>query len=315
MLTRCFMLTSPMRFEISIEDVDHTRLIATPEYVAISDDDINIYQGKYDYNGAVQRALPLCLLRAAVGRIMLDPVGRQQTGSNVILIPPRNNGYEGFSQELINLDDDSILPIPEQEFSPEWVFTDAVASACSAVRKAGCDQGRPLIWGANLQAYVLAAVLSELYGVKPVVICEDDLLLSSFGFAEVYDIRAEILIDDITTAYITASSPFLPNAIEQSLQLLQPRGILVLGSWLEGGCAFSSAHTVNKELRILGSSVNAGDDYIQAARLMGQPGFRENMSRLVLGTESISSIREYYHAFEAEAHSTKLGKAIYRLAF
>lgn len=318
MLTRCFKLTEPMRFELSIEDVNQRQLIATPEYIAISDVDIERYQGLNDYRGIIRLSCPLCLVDYALGRIMRDPAGKLAIGDHVVMLPDR----EGFSRELINLDKEHMLPIYPSQASPapEWVLTKAVAAACAAIRRGG--KQKALVWGSGMEAYIIALTLYHLSGpgspggrIRPVVVCDDETKMDSFYFAETHNMREYLLKDSFEVAFVTVNNAFISNAVSQSLALLQPGGRLVLSRWQEGSIAFHTGHILHKQLHTLGSLYNEAEDYAQAVTLMADTDFRTAIAKLILGVEQISNIREFYHAFEAEAHSTALGKTVFRLAF
>lgn len=308
MLTRCFKLTAPMRFELSIEDVDQHNPIATPEYIAVSDADIERYQGINDYRGSIVKSCPLCLVDYAVGRIMRDPKDNLPSGSHVVMLPRG----EGFSRELISLDRSCMLPVEASE--PVWVLTEAVASACAAIRRGG-NADHPLVWGSDVDAYITALTLCHMNGSRPLMMIDDEARMGSFDFAEVHSMREYLLKDSFGVAYVTVNNAFISTAVSQALALLRPEGTLVLSRWQEGSIAFHTGHILQKELHIAGSLSNTAGDYAQAMRLMAIPAFRKALEKLVLGTERIANIREFYAAFEAEARSTALGKTVYRLAF
>lgn len=315
MFTRCFKITSPMRFEVFIEDVDTTKLIVTPGYMAINASDMHSYLGRNDAD-EMRHAFPMCLIREATGSVLQDPSGKHEPGDAVLLLPDDTApaGGDGFSRELLNIRGSNILPIPAN--TPEWVFCSCVATACAMIRKAKPGNGTPVaIWGDGTAAYIIALTLLHASNCAPIVIGQDDERLARFGNMQTLNMREHHKLPDIALAINTMQAGAGIDAINQALDKLARNGALLLDNLNIGPSTVDTRVIVQKEITLSGISARNRQDYTRAVQLMEQPEFLGLLKPLIQGTSRISNIRDFYHAFENEAASDAFGRHVYQLAF
>ena len=169
MFAKSYKITEPKRFEIFVEDIRNENVLVRPEILAVCKADIRYYLGNRSLN-ILKRKFPMSLIHEATGVVIRDKSGKFKSGQRVVLLPcrksdcdgtkcevcVRNNphlldnycpeskfcssNYDGFSKELIDLEHEYMIPIPD-EIGVEAVFSELISVGCCAMRRAGFTDG------------------------------------------------------------------------------------------------------------------------------------------------------------------------------
>ena len=158
MFAKSYKITEPKRFEIFVEDIRNDHVLVRPEYLAVCKADIRYYLGNRSLR-ILKRKFPMSLIHEATGVVVRDKSGKFKNGQRIVLLPcrksdcdgtkcevcVRNNprlldnycpeskfcssNYDGFSKELIDLEHEYMIPIPD-EIGPEAVFSELISVGC-----------------------------------------------------------------------------------------------------------------------------------------------------------------------------------------
>ena len=142
MFVKSYKITEPKCFEIFVEDIEEDKVLVRPEYLAVCKADIRYYLGNRERT-VLKRKFPMSLVHEGIGIVARDRTGVFKAGQRVVMIPCekaecdgtkcsscvrtydylkdnycpkskfRSSNADGFSKEMINIDSEYILPIPD----------------------------------------------------------------------------------------------------------------------------------------------------------------------------------------------------------
>jgi threonine dehydrogenase-like Zn-dependent dehydrogenase len=163
-------------------------------------------------------------------------------------------GRDGAHAEFLQLPVGNLLPVPENVPDQQAVFTEPLAAACGILERAPQMTGETCVAviGDGKLGQLCAQVLA-LTGAQVLLAGKhaDKLRLAAargIETATVDEARKRARLFDVTVEASGAASGF-----ELALDLLRPRGTLVLKSTFHGATEMDSARVVVDEISVVGS--------------------------------------------------------------
>ena len=308
----CFVIENPKKNDILVR----------PRFLSICAADQRYYQGNRPPE-VLAKKLPLALFHEAVGEVLRDPSGELKSGTYCVLLPGgidslddesnykqgaffRSSNADGFCQEIMCLDRRELLPIPNEPVWP-YVFTELMSVCCQALRKLERvilvnKKIKIGIWGDGAMSYMMALTLKKLRPECELYIFgkHDDKLIN-FSF-----VKQKINIADmsdrtkIDVAIECVGGAGAQSAINQSIEKLNPTGILLLMGVSEISPAIPTRTILEKGLIIIGSSRSTKKDFEIALNLISKKSVQYNLLKIISLKKSLSSASELIDIFNED---------------
>lgn len=347
MFAKSYKITEPKRFEIFVEDIRNENVLVRPDYLAVCKADIRYYLGNRSLS-ILKRKFPMSLIHEATGVVVRDKSGEFKSGQRVVLLPCRrsecdgskcevcvrdnphlldnycpeskfcSSNYDGFSKELIDLDKEYMIPIPD-EIGEEAVFSELISVGCCALRRAGFSEGESVksvtVWGDGIMGYIISLVAKYGFGCEVNIVGLSKEKLEKFDFAKVYysnDIEA---LPRMSVAIEAVGGNASGIAANQAIDKLYSGGKLILSGVANDNVPLNTRMVLEHGISIRGTTRSVRCDFEKAVELLTIPEFREHIKTLLLSVREVNNIRDYYAVFEEESKSTALGKNIMKISF
>ena len=347
MFAKSYKITEPKRFEIFVEDIRNENVLVRPDYLAVCKADIRYYLGNRSLS-ILKRKFPMSLIHEATGVVVRDKSGELKSGQRVVLLPCRksecdgskcevcvrdnphlldnycpeskfcSSNYDGFSKELIDLDKEYMIPIPD-DIGEEAVFSELISVGCCALRRAGFTEGESVnsvtVWGDGIMGYIISLVAKYGFGCEVNIVGLSKEKLEKFDFANVYysnDIEA---LPRMSVAIEAVGGNASGIAANQAIDKLYSGGKLILSGVANDNVPLNTRMVLEHGISIRGTTRSVRCDFEKAVELLTIPEFREHIKTLLLSVREVNNIRDYYAVFEEESKSTALGKNIMKISF
>lgn len=347
MFAKSYKITEPKRFEIFVEDIRNENILVRPDYLAVCKADIRYYLGNRSLS-VLKRKFPMSLIHEATGVVIRDKSGKYKSGQRVVLLPCRkaecdgtkcevcvrdnphlldnycpeskfcSSNHDGFSKELVDIEEDYILPIPEG-IGPEAVFSELISVGCCAMRRAGFTDGEAVesvtVWGDGIMGFIIALVAKYGYGCKVNVVGLSKEKLAQFDFADIYYSNDIDALPRMSVAIEAVGGNASGIAANQAIDKLYSGGKLILAGVANDNVPLNTRMVLEHGISIRGTTRSVRCDFEKALELLTIPEFREQIKKLLISIEEVNNIRDYYSVFEKESKSTALGKSIMKISF
>lgn len=347
MFAKSYKITEPKRFEIFVEDIRNENVLVRPDYLAVCKADIRYYLGNRSLS-ILKRKFPMSLIHEATGVVVRDKSGELKSGQRVVLLPCRksecdgskcevcvrdnphlldnycpeskfcSSNYDGFSKELIDLDKEYMIPIPD-DIGEEAVFSELISVGCCALRRAGFTEGESVnsvtVWGDGIMGYIISLVAKYGFGCEVNIVGLSKEKLEKFDFANVYysnDIEA---LPRMSVAIEAVGGNASGIAANQAIDKLYSGGKLILSGVANDNVPLNTRMVLEHGISIRGTTRSVRCDFEKAVELLTIPEFRKHIKTLLLSVREVNNIRDYYAVFEEESKSTALGKNIMKISF
>ena len=333
MINIVYRLKSPKFFEESIDEIDLDGVIVRPSYLSICQADQRYYQGSRPAE-VLERKLPMALIHEGIGEVVYDKSGEFNAGDKVVMIPNtptgddvcranysykskfRGSGFDGFTSDLIKLESDRIVKIPE-EFDPYVsAFIELISVAYQGISKfselAITPKDTLGVWGDGNLGFITALFLKEKFPESKVIVFGKHMEnLNLFSFAdEIYQIHN--VPDDlkIDHAFECVGSSASQSAIDQIIDLINPQGTINLFGVSEYPIPINTRMVLEKGLTIQGNSRSEREDFIGVVETLKQnPRLFENLDKLITNVCEINSLNDLKEAFDKD-YISQFGKTI-----
>ena len=347
MFAKSYKITEPKRFEIFVEDIRNENVLVRPEILAVCKADIRYYLGNRSLN-ILKRKFPMSLIHEATGVVVRDKSGKFKSGQRVVLLPcrksecdgtkcevcVRNNphlldnycpeskfcssNYDGFSKELIDLEHEYMIPIPD-DIGVEAVFSELISVGCCALRRAGFSDGESVknitVWGDGIMGFIMALVAKFGYGCDVNVVGLSKEKLDKFDFANVYYSNDIDSLPRMSVAIEAVGGNASGIAANQAIDKLYSGGKLILSGVANDNIPLNTRMVLEHGISIRGTTRSVRCDFEKAVELLGNSEFRSQIKKLLLSITEVNDIKDYYAIFEKESKSTALGKNIMKISF
>jgi len=333
MINIVYRLKSPKFFEESIDEMELDGVVVRPTYMSICQADQRYYQGSRPAE-ILDKKLPMALIHEGIGEVVFDSEGNFKSGDKVVMIPNtpvgddvcranysynskfRGSGFDGFTSDLIKLESDRIVKLPDNFNNYVSAFIELISVAYQGISKFDeisiTPKRRLGVWGDGNLGYITALLLKELYTESNVVVFgKHQENLNLFSFADetyrIHDVPNDLTIDH---AFECVGSSASQSAIEQIIDLINPQGTINLFGVSEYPVPINTRMILEKGLTVQGNSRSEREDFIGVVELLTKnPQLFEYLEKLITNVCEINSLNDLKDAFDKDSIS-KFGKTI-----
>ena len=333
MINIVYRLKSPKFFEESIDEIELDGVVVRPTYLSICQADQRYYQGSRPAE-ILDKKLPMALIHEAIGEVVFDSKCNFKSGDKVVMIPNtpmgddvcranysykskfRGSGFDGFTSDLIKLEDDRIVKLPDDFNDKVCAFIELISVAYQGITKFGeiaiTPKDKIGVWGDGNLGFITALFLKELYPDSTVTVFgkhQENLNLFSFAdeIYRIHDVPDNVEIDH---AFECVGSSASQSAIEQIIDLINPQGTVNLFGVSEYPIPINTRMVLEKGLTIQGNSRSDREDFIGVVETLKEnPQLFEYLEKLITNTCEINSLNDLKEAFDKD-YLSKFGKTI-----
>lgn len=333
MINIVYRLKSPKFFEEAIDEIELDGVVVRPTYLSICQADQRYYQGSRPAE-ILERKLPMALIHEAIGKVVYDNSGEFNAGDKVVMIPNtpqgddvcranysynskfRGSGFDGFTSDLVKLDSDRVVKIPD-EFNPfVSAFIELISVAYQGITKFSNIAITPKdtlgVWGDGNLGFITALLLKVMFPKSKVIVFGKHLEnLNLFSFVdEIYQIHNVAKDLTIDHAFECVGSSASQSAIEQIIDLINPQGTINLFGVSEYPIPINTRMVLEKGLTVQGNSRSEREDFIGVVdTLKENPQLFEHLDKLVTNICEINTLNDLKEAFEKD-YISHFGKTI-----
>lgn len=333
MINIIYRLKSPKFFEESIEDIDLEGVLVRPTYLSICQADQRYYQGSRPPE-ILDKKLPMALIHEGIGEVVHDFSGDLKSGDKVVMIPNtpveedicranysrkskfRGSGFDGFTSDLVKLDFDRVVKIPDDFDFQVSAFIELISVAYQGIDKFLDISITPKdvlgVWGDGNLGFITALLLKEMCpDSKVLVFGKHKENLDLFSFAdETY--RIDNVPDNVIIhhGFECVGSSASQSAINQIIDLIYPQGTINLFGVSEYPVPINTRMVLEKGLTIQGNSRSEREDFVGTVQILSKnPKLFEYLEKLITNVCEINSINDLKEAFDKD-YVSKFGKTI-----
>ena len=256
MLNTVYQLKRPRQFEVAFKEmeIDDRQVIVRPTRLSICHADQRYYQGARAEE-ILRQKLPMALIHEGIGKVIYDPTGTFEIGTEVVMIPNRPvekddiiaenylrsskfcaSSMDGFLQEYVQAVPDRFVRLPQGINPTVAAYTELVSVSFHAINRflRFSHERRDVIgvWGDGNLGYITSLLLKKMLPDSKIYIFGvTENKLSDFTFADgtycVNEIPADMQIDH---AFECVGGGAASKAINQIIDYIHPEGtISILG--------------------------------------------------------------------------------------
>lgn len=336
MINQVYRLVTPKQFEaIPINERIDNKVVVRPTFLSICNADQRYYTGSREAS-VLKKKLPMALIHEGIGKVVYDATGTFKKGQRVVMIPNtpkhhennieenyqldskfRSSGFDGFTQELVILDKDRIVPIFDELDDKVAAFTEMISVAFHAIRHNPIFMHTETkinigIWGDGNLSYIISNLIKSMFpNVKLYIFGKHSDKLAYFTFAEkVYTIDSipeNLMID---TAFECTGGSGSELAIEQIIKCIKPQCTVNLLGVSENPPRIDTRMVLQKGITLIGTSRSGKYDFEKSLEILkNNSELRGRFEPLVGIVESVDNIDALNHFFEKDFGSS-WGKSI-----
>ena len=333
MINIVYRLKSPKFFEESIDEIELDGVVVRPTFLSICQADQRYYQGSRPAE-ILDKKLPMALIHEGIGEVVFDGESNFKSGDKVVMIPNtpcgedvcranysysskfRGSGFDGFTSDLIKLEADRVVKLPDDFNDYVSAFIELITVAYQGITKfediAITPKSRLGVWGDGNLGFITALLLKEIYPESKVIVFgkhQDNLNLFSFAdeIYRIHDVAKDVVIDH---GFECVGSSASQSAIEQIIDLINPQGTINLFGVSEYPIPINTRMILEKGLTIQGNSRSEREDFEGVVRLLEKnPQLFDYLEKLITNICEINSLNDLKEAFDKDSIS-KFGKTI-----
>ena len=333
MINIVYRLKSPKFFEEAIDEIELDGVIVRPTYLSICQADQRYYQGSRPAE-ILEEKLPMALIHEAIGEVVFDNSGEFEVGDKVVMIPNtpqgsdvcrpnysynskfRGSGFDGFTSDLVRLEPDRVVRIPDEFNSNVSAFIELISVAYQGISKFSDLAITPKdalgVWGDGNLGFITSLFLKVMFPQSKVIVFGKHLEnLNLFSFADeiyqIHNVPDDIVIDH---AFECVGSSASQSAIEQIIDLINPQGTINLFGVSEYPIPINTRMVLEKGLTVQGNSRSERQDFEGVVETLKQnPQLFEYLDKLVTNVCEINTLDDLKEAFEKD-YISHFGKTI-----
>ena len=196
--------------------------------------------------------MPMALIHEGLGEVVFDSKGNFKSGDKVVMIPNtpfgedvcranysynskfRGSGFDGFTSDLIKLEEDRVVKIPDDFNGHVSAFIELITVAYQGINRFDDLAITPKdvlgVWGDGNLGFITSLLLKVMYPESKVIIFgkhHENLNLFSFADEQyrIHDVPDDLVIDH---GFECVGSSASQTAIEQMIDLINPQGTINL---------------------------------------------------------------------------------------
>lgn len=279
-------------------------------YGGICGSDLRVYRGTISY-----AAYPLRPGHEVLGVVTEAGEGTGlKTGTKVVVFPntfcgecefclsgktnicpekkPLGVSIDGvFAQEII-VPAKYVVPVPRDMADERAVLIEPFAVTVHALKKASIGKGTSVaVVGCGTEGLLAVALAQKLGGKLTAIDINPAKLAIAKSLGSVRAIRPEQLAGETFDVVIEAAG--VTTAIEQSLQLVKPGGVMIALGITCDPVTFIPIHLVRNEITLYGTIIYTLADFAEAAALLQDPAF--NVEPII---SKFVGLQKYQEAFD-----------------
>lgn len=164
-------------------------------------------------------------------------------------------GRDGAFADYLSLPAENLLPVPEEVGDERAVFIEPLAAACGIMERVQIPEGaRVAVIGDGKLGLLCAQAVAALTGAQVTLVGRHESKMRIAARRGVETIRADDVKPSARRAFdFAVEASGSPAGFRTAVELLRPRGTLVLKSTFHGTTEVSAAPLVVDELTIVGS--------------------------------------------------------------
>ncbi|WP_407408854.1 ribitol-5-phosphate dehydrogenase [Methanobrevibacter sp.] len=333
MINIVYRLKSPKFFEESIDEIELDGVVVRPTYLSICQADQRYYQGSRPAE-ILDKKLPMALIHEGIGEVVFDSENNLKSGDKVVMIPNtpfgddvcranysykskfRGSGFDGFTSDLIKLESDRVVKLPDNFNNHVSAFIELITVAYQGISKfnemAITPKNRLGVWGDGNLGYITALLLKELWPESKVIVFgKHQENLNLFSFADetyrIHSVPDDLVIDH---GFECVGSSASQSAIEQIIDLINPQGTINLFGVSEYPVPINTRMILEKGLTIQGNSRSEREDFVGVVELLTEnPQLFEHLEKLISNVCEINSLSDLKEAFDKD-YISKFGKTV-----
>ena len=333
MINIVYRLKSPKFFEESIDEIELDGVVVRPTYLSICQADQRYYQGSRPAE-ILDKKLPMALIHEGIGEVVFDSENNLKSGDKVVMIPNtpfgddvcranysykskfRGSGFDGFTSDLIKLESDRVVKLPDNFNNYVSAFIELITVAYQGISKfremAVTPKDRLGVWGDGNLGYITALLLKEMCPESKVIVFgKHQENLNLFSFADetyrIHSVPDDLVIDH---GFECVGSSASQSAIEQIIDLINPQGTINLFGVSEYPIPINTRMILEKGLTIQGNSRSEREDFVGVVELLTEnPQLFEYLEKLISNVCEINSLNDLKEAFDKD-YISKFGKTV-----
>ena len=333
MINIVYRLKSPKFFEESIDEIELEGVVVRPTFLSICQADQRYYQGSRPAE-ILDKKLPMALIHEGIGEVVFDSKGNFKSGDKVVMIPNtpcgedvcranysykskfRGSGFDGFTSDLIKLEEDRVVKLPDYFNDYVSAFIELITVAYQGIAKfnelAITPKGRLGVWGDGNLGFITALLLKELYPESKVTIFgkhQENLNLFSFvdEAYRIHDVPEDLVVDH---GFECVGSSASQTAIEQIIDLINPQGTINLFGVSEYPIPINTRMILEKGITLQGNSRSEREDFIGVVKLLDEnPQLFDYLEKLITNVCEINHLDDLKESFDKDSIS-KFGKTV-----
>ena len=162
-------------------------------------------------------------------------------------------GRDGAHADLLRLPARNLVAVPDAVSDVEAVFVEPLAAACGVLERCPIDAETRVAVVGDGKLGLLCAMVLAAHGARPLLVGKHEakLAIARARGVETDGIEGARKRGRAFDVVVEASGA--PSGFDLALDLLEPRGTLVLKSTFHGSTPIDTARVVVEELRVVGS--------------------------------------------------------------
>ena len=333
MINIVYRLKSPNFFEQDIDEIELDGVIVRPNYLSICQADQRYYQGSRP-SDVLEEKLPMALIHEAIGEVVYDGENNFKNGDKVVMIPNtptqedfcksnyslhskfRGSGFDGFTSDLIKLNSDRLVKIPDDFNTHVSAFIELISVAYQGIEKFHKIASTPKkvlgVWGDGNLGYITSLLLKQLFPESKIIVFgKHDDNLNLFTFVDetykIHNVADDLRIDH---GFECVGSSASQSAIEQIIDLINPQGTINLFGVSEYPIPINTRMVLEKGLTVQGNSRSEREDFTSVVDILKKnPQLFTYLDKLVSNVCEINSLNDLKAAFDRD-NITPFGKTV-----
>lgn len=333
MINIVYRLKSPKFFEESIDEIELDGVVVRPTYLSICQADQRYYQGSRPAE-ILDKKLPMALIHEGIGEVVFDSEDNFKSGDKVVMIPNtpfgddvcranysykskfRGSGFDGFTSDLIKMESDRIIRIPDDFNLKVSAFIELISVAYQGISKFEeiCVTPKDVlgVWGDGNLGFITTLLLKEMFPQSKVIIFgkhQDNLDLFSFAdeVYRIHDVPDDLVVDH---GFECVGSSASQSAVDQMINIINPQGTINLFGVSEYPIPINTRLILEKGLTVQGNSRSEREDFIGVVDLLSKnPQLFTYLEKLITNVCEINSLDDLKEAFDKD-YISKFGKTI-----
>ena len=325
MLNSVYRLVAPRRFEVCFSDIDifSSDVIVRPTYLSICHADQRYYQGSRPPE-ILAKKLPMALIHEAIGEVVFSNNDNIKTGDRMVMIPNtpvekddviaenyirtskfRASGFDGFMQDLVALNADRVVRLPENIDNHVGAFIELMSVSVHAISRflsfSHSRRESVAIFGDGNLGFLTAIFLKAMApDIEVIIFGAHEEKLSGFAFAKnTYNVVDRIDNVSFDHAFECVGGVNSGHAVNQIIDCIRPEGTISLLGVSEYPVPINTRMVLEKGLRLFGSSRSGSADFKKTVELLNtHTWITSYLSNLISDVICVNNLNDMNKAFE-----------------